>query len=168
MSSDSDSNYSLDDDSASDDSFDDSLDYDDETKRLAIITDKQYINFFKSLHHPDLHIHNERGDKNEVSSTSYSYKFREMCIHVVLERYESDAYKDYLNFFNMTTVTSKVDVDSYINAVRLGGDYPYTVEHPLLIRIGLNSRGRFKSSQRDNALLLITELRDLLLEMSTT
>ena len=141
-----------------------SFDYDDETERLAIITDKQYINLFRSLHYPVVYIHNEAGDKNEVSSTLYSHKFREMCIRVVLERYESDAYKDYLNFFDVTTGTTEVEVDSYLNGVRLRGDYPYTVEHPLLIRIGLDSHGCFKSSQRDSALNLITELRELFLD----
>ena len=150
-------------DSDSNDSFD-SFDYDDESERLTIITDKKYINLFNILYHPDSYIDNETGDENEVSSTLYSCKFREMCIRVVLERYESDAYRDYLNFFDMTPVTTKVQVDSYVNGVRLRGDYPYTVEHPLLIRIGLDSHGRFKSSQRDNVLDLITELRELFLD----
>ena len=150
MSSDSDSN--------------DSFDYDDEAERLTIITNNEYINLSKSLRHPYAYIHNERSDENEVSSTLYSYKLREMCIRVVLERYESDAYKDYLNFFDVTTVTTRAEVDSYMNGVRLRGDYPYTVEHPLLIRIGLDSHGRFKSSQSDSALNLITELRELFLD----
>ena len=156
-------------DSDSDESYGsfDSFDYDDETERLVIVTNKRYMNLSDILHNQDSYINNgETSGNTEESSTVFEYKFPEMCIRLVLESYESDAASDYpCDYPNLFNVTSEVEVHSYMTQVRLRGDYPYTQEHPLLIKIGLNSQGRFNSCQRDSALLLIGELRELFLEI---
>ena len=161
----------MDSDSDSDESTDsigsfDGFDYDDETEKLAIVTNKRYVNLSTILHDQDSYINSETSGNNEESSTVWDYNFPEMCIRLVLERYESDAGSDAASeYLNTLTVTSEVEADSYMTQVRAKGDYPYTPEQPLLIKIELDSEGRFSSYQRDLALSLIAELRDLFLEI---
>ena len=142
-----------------DSSSDSGSNHEDQITRLASVTSKRYLRLEKILSNFIPYV---MSDSDEVSSTCFTYTIPEMKVKIVIESVDNGLYADKQHYLDVSATNAAVD--SYITSIRALGNYPFTAEQPLTVRVKTNSQDRVTRENMQSILHLVSQLRELFLE----